>query len=248
MNQDNDLNYVGHALAYRLALREEDVAQLKFISALHSVNMLQQMVMCGSGALHGLFLHRRLTGSMDFFAPPLAAIRFFDVIKKCDLNITPSHIRTEYIFNPESLVVKDLRIKIRIFPKQVMPFVIINNQVGDNAENISIRSLSLSELIISKMALMFLREDCKDYLDVWLTLQHTKGANSDVIQLLRNRRGIGSSHVPPYPLHTETALKRMQQLKSTWSKTLTPFIESVPEFNQVYDDLGQWLPAISTNS
>lgn len=240
---------LGKAIAQRLALREEAANQVHVVDVIAKLPFLADLVLCGSAALHGCYLHGRRVQHLDFIARPEVAQRLVQGLRVAGIQFKQTQAHHEYAVAVNRGAIAGMPVKFRTHPRfaleveaELLPFV------QGKAQSAAIRIPRFPELVVAKLASLCLRERPLDYFDIWIVSKHGPNAGPEVRRLLASRRETGSSHTPASLLSTAFLMKRFTQMEPIWDESLAALVSDPPSFSNVKDDLNQWLPILDTHN
>ena len=83
-----DTQQIGLGILQRIAVREKARLQSHFLSYLYGSPESDNIILCGSMALHGVYLHKRWSKDLDFEAPKNVALQFGQIAAQAGLSLT----------------------------------------------------------------------------------------------------------------------------------------------------------------
>jgi len=233
----------GQPFAQRIAMREEFAAQLRFLRTVQESDIANCIALCGSAALHGIYLRGRRTATIDFIAAPEVAKRFEASVRAQGAAISRRPGQPGFYVDSQSAVLPGMGFGVRVYSRAALLNEVQDHQFSDlSGQTVAVRAFSLRELAAAKLANLVLRNESRDYLDMWLLMQQSQEIYEPVRALCAKRSTAGSSYAPPYPFDAFWACSRFASLESKWDSAISGTINSMPEFRVVYDDLRRWLP------
>ena len=243
---------LGLGILQRVAIREKARLQAHFLSRLYASPESGNIVLCGSMALHGVYLHGRWSKDLDFDAPMETALRFQEIAERCELTLKhraewKGHSSPQdaipFIFASSSAFYSEVSIGVEIFSReQILVAPERHTFHASSGEQVSVLVKPLAEMIAVKLGCIFRRQKAVDFLDVWLGLQSNLCTHSEVRNLLRLGLCDAGDFSPPPRIDVSLALTQLEGLRPIWEEKLSIYKTQVPPFMQVYTDLAEWLP------
>lgn len=251
-----DTQYVGNAILQRIAVREHARLQAHFLRQLYRHPESENIVLCGSAALHGVYLHKRWSKDLDFAAPPETAARFRAIAAECDLVLTDreglaignDETRSAFTFAQPSVFYPEVSVAVEVFSKEMSiaperrPFKTLSGDL------IPVVARPIYQMLALKIGCISLRYKALDYVDLWLGLQSDPALKYEVRRLLIAGTCHAGVFTPPRFVDVGQALERLDQHRAAWDQTLSVYMNRVPSFEQVRDDLANWLPFFAANA
>lgn len=243
---------LGLGILQRVAIREKARLQAHFLSRLYASPESDTIVLCGSMALHGVYLHGRWSKDLDFEAPLEIAQRFPEIAATCGLLVKPkeppegkppSKTTFGFTFSLASAFYPDVAIAVEIFsrgqaavrPERHTFCVAVKEQSPVYAKPLAV-------IIGVKIGCIFLRRKPVDFVDTWMGLKSGPDVRLQVRQSMREGLCGAGSFTPPAYIDAKLALLLLQELRPEWEEKLGVYMTQIPPFEQVYDDLAEWLP------
>jgi hypothetical protein len=233
------------ALTHRIAVREESAAQRTVLEALDKAGIASRVVLCGSAALHGVYLHGRRTVSLDLIMPPPMATGLSGMLRSRGFVIFESTSPDTYAVAANSAVVPDLKVVISARPVRNLTFPIEQRAFSDaSGRKTPVLTLALSYLVSRKLSTMVLRENPVDYLDLWMVSKEFPDIADELRELHAGYLGPRSSHDPVRLFSAEQALRRLDRIEARWIDDLKALVYPSPSFAHVRQDLAIWMPKL----
>ncbi len=247
---------IGQALLQRIAVREKARVQAHFLARLYAHLDAQNIVLCGSAALHGVYLHRRWAKDLDFVALPGVAARFTDIARECGLMLAakdedsaPRLDRTGWMFGLTRTGFPEARIAVEVFTCDTFRVVPERGTwMADSGETVAVWAKPLPEIIGIKLGNVFRRAKAADYVDLWLGLQSDPALRYPVREMLGRGLCFAGDFTPPAALDMALALSQLDTLRETWREKLSPYMKHVPPFDEVRAELAHSLPFFTSNA
>jgi len=246
----------GQALLQRIAVREKARLQAHFLSRLYAHPAAARLVLCGSAALHGVYLHGRWAKDLDFAALPDTASRFADIAHECGLTLAAKDEdaawgldRAGWTFGLPRNAFPEARIAVEVFTHdtfQVPPER--GTWTADSGETVTVWAKPLCEIVAAKLGNVCRRAKAADYADLWLGLQSDPALRYAVREMLGRGVCFAGDFTPPTALDSALALAQMDTLRETWQESLSPYMKHVPPFDAVRADLAHSLPFFTNNA
>jgi len=258
-----DTQPIGQAIRERIALREMARLQVHFLQRLHGVLLGEQLVFRGGSALHGVYLHKRWSKDLDFFAPVDVASRIRESAAENGLLLEEPMRREEddyaergggrdpnkrpdgtlSVFASPGTVYARVEIRVDVcnrdntlFPTEERLFVPLHGAP------VPVRVQRLSELMADKFGCTLRRSKPMDFSDLWLGLNaHQELWNE--IRFVMEHKNCGPYDIVPLQTFTAgAALANLDKARETWDEKLGKAMSSFPAYDTVRQDLTQWLP------
>lgn len=245
---NDDAAQLAGAFGYRVALREETAAQAEFLKRLSKTALGTGFVLCGSAALHGVFLHGRRVGSIDLLVLPDIAWRFAAILREMDVRVELTEVPRRYRVSLPDRVIHGIPLTVNLFASQLEHRAEEQLFGLSQREKTSVRTMSLVELTARKLATLYLRVNPVDYLDLWLALKQTPTLTEDLRSRMMSCRAVQSSHDPHSYFDCRKALADIAGLEDVWEQALSKLVHSVPDHGSVQKDLRDWLLALDSVS
>ena len=246
-------NSFGQALVQRIAVREKARVQALFLSRLYAHPESQSFVLCGSAALHGVYLHGRWAKDLDFCACPDAAQRFADIAADCGLTLTVKdddslHTldRTGWTFGLPRTQFPEARIAVEVFTHErfrVAP--VAADWTADTGDSVRVWAKPLHEMLAVKIGCCFQRAKAVDFVDLWLGLKSDLASRYAVREVLQRELCFAGDFTPPTTINVPLALSQMDSTEAAWNEKLSAYMKQPPPFSVVRDDLTHWLPLLA---
>jgi predicted nucleotidyltransferase component of viral defense system len=243
----------GHAMASailaNLARRERSDAQAKLFRELNAMSIGRHLVFTGGAALHGVYLHRRLSDNLDFEAPYAIALRFHDLAVANGLSLMKGNSSgSRLIYTSEGRIHRIIQFEIRInirnqrlYPAEARPFV------SGSGHAVDVRVLPLAEIMTIKLGCLFKRRHAIDAVDLWWGMQDPEVRES-MRAVMQNAKWNCGTYTPPAPFRARHALENLEALRPAWSSELQGNLSAAPPFDQVYEDLCAWLSSFERSA
>lgn len=247
---------IGQAFLQRIAVREKARVQAHFLARLYAHPEAQNIVLCGSAALHGVYLHGRWAKDLDFVALPGVAARFADIARECGLTLTakdedsvPRLDRAGWTFGLPRAGFPEARIAVEVFTCDTFRVAPERGTwTADSGETLSVWAKPLSEIMGANLGNIFRRAKAADYVDLWLGLQSDPALRYAVREMLGRGLCFAGDFTPPAALDMALALSQLDTLRETWREKLSPYMKHVPPFDAVRADLARSLPFFTNNA
>lgn len=220
---------VGEGIFQRLAARELGRAQGHVLDQLSRIPASRYLTLCGPAALHGVFLHRRRTRSLDFYASPLIAFRFAEMARRAGLELEEADDGSELKYVTSGQIFSQVQVAIRLIPRANIPIVQEGAFLGAIGQRISVRVLTLSELLVQTFYSLQQHPTALGAVDLWLALREYPDLRCQLSSATK--------------LHRSAYLAALAPLENTWHESLQMELFPVPPFAQVRSELALWLPA-----
>jgi predicted nucleotidyltransferase component of viral defense system len=253
-----DTQQIGLGILQRIAVREKARLHKEFLTRLYELPQAQEMLICGSMALHGVYLHKRWSKDLDFEASTKVALGFQEIAAQAGLNITlregwkgPHNSMTAvpYVFSSSSAFYPEVAIGVEIFPYE-QRFVAAEHRAftTEVGEQVMVIVKPLAEMMAAKIGCMFQRNKATDFADLWFGLSSDRCLAFQARDLIRNGMCEAGNFTPPSVISADYLLERLSRLQDTWQEDLSVYLTQVPDFAQVRGDLSRWLPLFDTQS
>lgn len=162
-------------LMRRIRFREQARIQAEFLALLNQQPESQQMILYGSSALHGVYLHERFTGDFDLHAPPalVQTIRTAPHLFPVPLQLCPSpsggtlpaYVRPSTVYGEIGIVIDASSHDFTVFETVEAQFTTASKQT------VPVRTLTLAKMLAMKVDCFSSRERAVDLADLWSTLR-----------------------------------------------------------------------------
>lgn len=243
---------LGLGILQRVAVREKARLQAHFLSRLYASPESDNIVLCGSMALHRVYLHGRWSKDLDFEAPLEVAQRFPEIAARCGLLVKPKELPEDaprsrttfgFTFSLPSSFYPDVAIAVEIF-SQGQPVIRPERHTFCVAfkEQVPVFAKPLAAIIGIKIGCIFLRSKAVDFVDTWMGLKSGPDVRLQVRRAMREGLCGAGIFTPPARIDATLALLILQRLRPEWEETLGVYMTQIPPFEQVYSDLAEWLP------
>lgn len=242
---DNEvLTAVAKDIARRVVVREKANLQAHFLDKLYASPASDNIVLCGSVGLHGVFLHHRWSEDVDLTTTPKIAAQFVDIASAAGLSVALRGRRgdiTSYTLQAPS-VVPNVSLKVE---------VIARNKQGHLASERRMLTLSngtthqvlvrpLAEIIAVKFGCIKLRMKALDFVDIWWGLNSDAELKDTVLDYLVHKRCVAGDFTP-IGLDARIVRMKLEAMQETWSQQLNEYMAHVPNFDEVNQDFEEWL-------
>ena len=162
-----DTQQIGLGILQRIAVREKARLHKEFLTRLYELPLPQDMLICGSMALHGVYLHKRWSKDLDFEASTEIALGFQEIAAQAGLNVTlregwegpyNSMTAVPYVFSSSSAFYPEVAIGVEIFPYE-QRFVAAERRAftTEVGEQVMVVVKPLAEVMAAKIGCMFQR-------------------------------------------------------------------------------------------
>lgn len=243
-NSNIDTKYVPilERLAQRLMHDTLSQLQHQFLEALHDTDLSNELTLVGGSALHGVYLHKRMSAGLDFVAQHSVASKFDRLAADVGLVVKRgAHGNTWLYGSSETAYIKaPLRVSVYLRQKVLAEPKWLEFNTGSFSP-VCLQVAELSELIACKLGRLFRQPKPVDYLDVWFGLSCFREIHAELSSLLNNPCWHCYSHTPPLPFRSHSAVVNMRRFRSSWYDLLKVHFSTVPSFEVVESDLTQWL-------
>ncbi len=253
-----DTQQIGLGILQRIAVREKARLHKEFLTRLYELPQAQDMLLCGSMALHGVYLQKRWCKDLDFAAPVNIAWDFQEIAAQAGLNITlregwegqrNSFNAVPYVFSSASPFYPEVAIGVEIFPYEHR-FLGPETRVFTTAagEQVTVLAKSLAEMMAAKIGCFYERVKATDFVDLWFGLSSDPTLLFQTKAILREGLCEAGNFTPPSDIRADIVLEKLSRLEATWQDDLSVYLTQVPSFAQVRGDLSRWLPIFDTQS
>lgn len=249
---------IGLGILQRVAVREKARLHTHFLTQLYQLPETQDMLLCGSAALHGVYLHKRWSKDLDFEAPLEIALQFDKIAERAGLKLTlregwEGHRNllnaVPYTFSASSAFYPEVVIAVEIFPYERR---FIRPERGEftvqSGEKIAVLVKPIAEMMGAKIGCLFQRHKAIDFVDLWFGLASDPCLRFQVKDLLRDGLCEAGNFTPPSVIDANVLLVKLSRLRETWEEDLSVYLTQVPTFQRVWHDLSQWLPLFATTT
>lgn len=253
-----DTQQIGLGILQRIAVREKARLHKEFLTRLHQFPQAQEILLCGSMALHGVYLQKRWCKDLDFEAPTETAWRFQEIAAQAGLTLT---LRDEwqgqrntrnaipYTFSSTSTFYPSVTIGVEIFPYEERFLAPEKREfITASGEHVTVFVKPLAEMMATKIGCFFERNRATDYVDLWFGLTADPELRFLTRELMRQGLCEAGNFTPPRFVDVDVLMKNLSQLQESWQADLSVCLTQVPDYKQVRDDLCRWLPFFSTSS
>ena len=253
-----DTQQIGLGILQRIAVREKARLHKDFLTRLYELPQARNIMLCGSMALHGVYLHQRWSKDLDFEASTEVALGFQEIAAQAGLTVTlregwegPHNSMTAvpYVFSSPSAFYPDVAIGVEIFPYAQRSLAAESRAFTTAAgEQVMVLVKPLAEMMAAKIGCFHARNKATDFVDLWFGLSSDPGLVLQVRELIREGRCEAGNFTPPAVIEADAILERMSRLQDTWHDDLSVYLSQVPSFAQVRSDLSRWLPFFDTHA
>lgn len=255
---ETDSQQIGLGILQRVAVREKARLHKEFLTRLHQLPQAQEILLCGSMALHGVYLQKRWSKDLDFEARPEVAYGFQEIAAQAGLTVSlregwegqKHHLNAvPYVFSAASVFYPEVAIGVEIFPcapRFLAPEP--RDLTTASGETISVFVKSLPEMMAAKIGCLYQRHKAIDFVDLWFGLSSDPCLPLEVRDLLQSGLCEAGNFTPPRVIAPDFLLQRLLRLEDTWQEDLSVYLTQVPDFALVQNDLRRWLPFFSIHS
>jgi hypothetical protein len=233
-------------VASRIASREAGAAQVRAVAEVNDALCGAQIVLCGSAALHGVYLHNRRPPIVDMVTDPGTAARFYGKLKDRGVNIERVCARNEFALGGLSRLFPGLFVYLRVHALANVPPPGGRRSFGVKNENqVEFAVYSLRDLGMAKLACAASRGRFTDFLDLWFLSRAGEETTAQVAHGLARQPVGRSSHEPRRPLDADLILSRLDRLKDNWPIAMEGLQGPLPGHGDIAARLREWLPALT---
>jgi hypothetical protein len=255
---ETDSQQIGLGILQRVAVREKAQLHKEFLTRLHQLPQAQEIILCGSMALHGVYLQKRWSKDLDFEAPTDIAWGFQEIAAQAGLNISlregwegqqhPLNA-VPYVLSSPSAFYPEVVIGVEIFAC-ASRFLAPERRdlTAASGETVSVFVKSLPEMMGAKIGCLYQRHKAIDFVDLWFGLASDPFLLLEVKDLLQSGLCEAGNFTPPRVIDPDFLLHRLARLEESWHEALSIYLTQVPDFPQVQEDMRRWLPFFSTTS
>ena len=234
---------LGRRLLHRIVLREKLRLQIRFLEELSQSSGCQDFILypgCqdfilyGGAALHGVYLHGRLSEDLDLIAPPSIKGSFLAVMATHGLcleerdGLIPVYTRIGTLGTPIGIGIGTSVRPDSGIPCERRPFGFLAGRT------VLMRVLPLAHMLAEKLNCVTYRARAVDFVDLWLGFHSGPAAIDEMFAAFRARQ-------PYLSYDRAAALDHLGSLRADWEGPLEPLLLRVPAYEEVRRDLEAWL-------
>lgn len=239
----NEPQSLAESVFFRVARRQEASAQARFIEAMQLSPLKGRAVLCGSAALHGVYLGARRSPTLDLLIPPLWAVRFPALMDGANVSVSPCPIRNKYVLEEGKPSIPGLNVWIHLRPTHSMPECVEKQAYcGSSGSQAIIETIPIFGVALEKLRVLSSRyipaNYPADYLDAWLILKRKPEIAAQVIEYMeaqgRNHSDAGEV------IDIARALRGIKHIALQDWQAVSRLIWPLPPLDQVAEDLRDW--------
>jgi len=223
----------GERIAHWMAIREKSRLQVRLIQEILKLSSIDGFVLGGAVALHRVYLNKRWSEDLDFFAPKALSGQIIERLAdrghelRHRPQLIPAYEQPGICFDTVGIGVDvspqdDVRSELRIFR-------------GLAGEELRLNVCPLHDIIADKLDCVMGRARATDFADLWWSLEVCLSSVEEIRALQQKRRRRDR-------FEAGIALRRLDEISGAWHDDLARFTMSVPDVLQVKADLIRILP------
>lgn len=245
---DADTELFSKAITYKISVHQFVDALYELFYVFQDLNLNDLVVLCGSAALHGLYVRGRKVREVDLLIKSENEKSIIDLLSSSEYFEKSKHRSRNFTFIHKKKFLKDTKLNIRLISTYSLSPSVENIEIKHKEyQPISVKSFDIGELILNKISLAFLREKPQDLLDLWLSLKFIKKTDAGFSKLKVHANQGPMSHTPGYPIDIERILNKHKKLIYEW-KSLGSVIYPLPDHEFVGNEIAKLLSELKIDS
>jgi hypothetical protein len=227
--------------AYRLALRSEEAGHVGFLEHLRNSVFGDDLILCGSAAIHGVHIHGRRTPVLDFVAEPSVALRCAEGLKSVGVDVQQWAAGHQLTAPADSRLFGGMEVMLKVYSLAKLPAGSAPLHYADTR----VRTLPLANLAIAKLGRAFVRGSALDFVDLWMIARARPELAQEIPEAWAKLGPSNSSHVPARPLEVDRLMRRLRDLGNRWESGMADLVYPIPRHSDIVGHLCEWLPQLS---
>lgn len=230
---------LAHGIARQIVIREKMLLQARFLELLQEQPFSHYFTLCGEAALHGVYLHARRCGGLEFDAPPAIASRFGILARAFGEALQPRG--ASFVFTGKISVAKETQIPVTVAARRPLPLPPENRLfMAATYRTVKVRAAPLLELVDALLTRVRREPRPMDLLDLWFCLKARSQSGDAAGSVWNSFHGeVVDAFGPASPVSALT-VEQLRHLRRTWQPALRDAVSPIPPLVRVFKDLQEW--------